>query len=155
MKNKKQKDKQKLKKQIKVIRVGHRIYRNSRTSINTTMILPYYYYLPGIKQVTGFSFTFVFVSFLFRFCLFRCPFLATKFFAGYSFCPFIPFCLIALLFFSDRVPGLVWFCSVDLVTTAGFVADQLLMGGKQQQTSTRLTVFILLLFLIVLRVDLL
>ena len=38
-------------------------------------------------------------------------------------CPFS--CLLSLLF-SERVPGLVWFGSVYLVTTAGFVAIQLM-----------------------------
>ena len=42
-------------------------------------------------------------------------------------------CLLSLLFFSGRVPGLIWFGSVYLVTTPGFVADQL-MRHKQQTT---------------------
>ena len=33
--------------------------------------------------------------------------------------------LLSLLI-SERVPGLIWFGSVYLVTTAGFVADQLM-----------------------------
>ena len=33
--------------------------------------------------------------------------------------------LLSLIVFSERDPGSVWFCSVYLVTTAGFVADQL------------------------------
>ena len=32
--------------------------------------------------------------------------------------------MLIFLFFSERVPGLAWFDSVCLVTTAGFVADQ-------------------------------
>ena len=44
----------------------------------------------------------------------RCPLLATFF-----------FCLLSLLI-SERIPGLIWFGSVYLVTTAGFVADQLM-----------------------------
>ena len=34
-------------------------------------------------------------------------------------------------FFSERAPGVIWFGSVYLVTTAGFVPDQL-MRDKQQ-----------------------
>ena len=34
-------------------------------------------------------------------------------------------CLISLRI-SERIPGLIWFSSVYLVTTAGFVADQLM-----------------------------
>ena len=45
----------------------------------------------------------------------------------------VVFCLLPLLF-SERVPGLVWLGSVYLVTTAGFVADQLLCD-KQQTTA--------------------
>ena len=55
-----------------------------------------------------------------------CPFLATMSFAGY-FLIVVAFCLLSLLFFSERVPGLIWFGSVYLVTAAGFVADQLIM----------------------------
>ena len=44
----------------------------------------------------------------------RCPLLAT-------FLP-VSFCLLSLLFFLEYVFGLVWFGSVYLVTTAGFVA---------------------------------
>ena len=36
-----------------------------------------------------------------------------------------PFCPISMLFFSGRVPGLVWFDPVLVVSTAGLVADQL------------------------------
>ena len=35
------------------------------------------------------------------------------------------FCLLSLLI-SERISGLIWFGSVNLVTTAGFVADQLM-----------------------------
>ena len=35
------------------------------------------------------------------------------------------FCLLSLLI-SERISGLIWFGSVYLVTTAGFVADQLI-----------------------------
>ena len=34
-------------------------------------------------------------------------------------------CLLSLLF-SERIPGLIWFGSVYLTTTAGFVANQLM-----------------------------
>ena len=51
----------------------------------------------------------------------RCPLLATS-------SLYAVFCLCSLLFFSERIlPGLVWFDSVYIVTTAGFVADQLIM----------------------------
>ena len=50
-----------------------------------------------------------------------CPLLAAMSFAGYFLVGF--FCLISLLFFSEIIPGLFWFSSVYLVTTAGFVAD--------------------------------
>ena len=45
----------------------------------------------------------------------RCPLLATF--------VFVLFCLLSLLF-SEGIPGLIWFGSVYLVITAGFVADQ-------------------------------
>ena len=35
------------------------------------------------------------------------------------------FCLLSL-FISERIPDLIWFGPVYLVTTAGFVADQLM-----------------------------
>ena len=70
-------------------------------------------------------FVFVFFGDLFLFLVFsvflparrRCPLLAT--FLS------VVFCLLSLLF-SERVPGSFWFGSVYLVTTAGFVADQLM-----------------------------
>ena len=66
-------------------------------------------------------------------CLFCVPScVATMSFAGYS----LVRCLLSAFpatFFSERVPGLIWFGSVYLVTTAGFAADQL-MRDKQQQT---------------------
>ena len=40
-------------------------------------------------------------------------------------CPFASVCFLCFFFFG-RVSGLIWFVSVDLVTTAGFVADQLI-----------------------------
>ena len=46
----------------------------------------------------------------------QCPLLAT-FLSVF-------FCLLSLLI-SEEIPGLIWFGSVYLVTTAGFVADQL------------------------------
>ena len=51
-----------------------------------------------------------------------CPSLATISFAGYF--PAVSFCLLSLLFSLGCVFGLIWFSSVYLVTTAGFVADQ-------------------------------
>ena len=47
----------------------------------------------------------------------RCPLLAT--FLS------VLFCLLSRLI-SERISGLIWFGSVYLVTTAGFVADQLM-----------------------------
>ena len=40
------------------------------------------------------------------------------------YCPFSSVCF-SFFFFSERVPSLIWFGSVYLVTTAGFVTDQL------------------------------
>ena len=49
----------------------------------------------------------------------RCPFtLLATFFVSVLF-----FCLLLFLLFSEHIPGLIWFGSVYLVTTAGFVAD--------------------------------
>ena len=68
---------------------------------------------------------FVYFAFVFVFCRFylfassvvsswrRCSLL--DFFLSVLF----PFCLLSLLFFSDRLPGLVWFGYVPFVTTAG------------------------------------
>ena len=39
-------------------------------------------------------------------------------------CPFSSVCFSPLI--SERISGLIWFGSVYLVTTAGFVADQLM-----------------------------
>ena len=59
-----------------------------------------------------------FVCVFYFFCLSRrCPLLAT-FLSGL-------FCLLSLLI-SKRISGLIWFGSVYLVTTAGFIADQLM-----------------------------
>ena len=53
------------------------------------------------------------------FCLSRrCPVLATFF--------SVLFCLISSLLISERIPGMISLGSVYLVTTAGFVADQLM-----------------------------
>ena len=63
------------------------------------------------------------IYFYFYFCLLcapswrRCPLLGNSL--------SVVFCLLSLLF-SERVSGLIWFGSVYLVTTAGFVADQLM-----------------------------
>ena len=51
------------------------------------------------------------------------PFLATMSFAVYFLVRFS--CLFPCFLFSENVPGLIWFGSVYLVTTAGFVAGQL------------------------------
>ena len=57
-------------------------------------------------------------------------------------CPLSSVCFLcfffSFLFFYEIVPGLIWFSSIYLMTTAGFVEDQL-MGDKQQQTTSRLT----------------
>ena len=45
-------------------------------------------------------------------------------FAGFFLVRFLLFAPPAFMFFSERVLGLIWFGSVYLVTTAGFVADQ-------------------------------
>ena len=49
--------------------------------------------------------------------------IATMSFAGYFLV--VLFCLLSLLI-SERFSGLIWFRSVHLVTTTGFVADQLM-----------------------------
>ena len=67
------------------------------------------------------------IYFYFYFCFLcapswrRCPLLGNSL--------SVVFCLLSLLF-SERVPGLIWFGSVYLMTTAGFVADQLMWGQK-------------------------
>ena len=71
---------------------------------------------------------FVFVCFI-RLSL-VCPFLATMSSAGYFMS--VSFRLLPLLFFSNRVPGLVWFRFAYRVTMAGFVADQLICDEQQQ-----------------------
>ena len=60
---------------------------------------------------------FYFLYFLFSCLSRRCPLLTT--FLS------VIFCLLSLLI-SGRIPVLIWFDSVYLVTTAGFVADQLM-----------------------------
>ena len=49
--------------------------------------------------------------------------------------PFPPFpsAFTVLFFFSERVPGLVWFGSVYRVTTPGFVADHLIIVKKTRR----------------------
>ena len=59
----------------------------------------------------------------------RCPLLAT-FLSVF-------FCLIFLFFLSERVPGLIWFGSIYLVTTTGFVSDQLMWDEQQTPTNNR------------------
>ena len=69
-------------------------------------------------------FLFVFLVYLFLFLSLSRPFLATKSYADYFLVCFLLSASPA--FFSERVPGLIWFGSVYLVTTAEFVADQLM-----------------------------
>ena len=71
-------------------------------------------------------------------------FIATMSFAGY----FLPvlFCMLSMLISDSR---LIWFGSVYLVTTAGFVADQLMWENNNKTTTTtcrlrRLTVWSLI-----------
>ena len=66
---------------------------------------------------------FLLFGILFVFSIFL--FIATMFFAGYSLVRSL-FSLLSLLI-SERIPGLIWFDPVYLVTTAGFIADQLIM----------------------------
>ena len=66
---------------------------------------------------------YLFLFYLFAFVLF--PFLATVSFAGYFLARFLLFDFPAF-FSSKRVRGLIWFGFVYLVTTAEFVADQLM-----------------------------
>ena len=46
-----------------------------------------------------------------------------------SSCPFSSVCLS--FFLSERVPGLIWFGPIYLVTTTGFVSDQLMRDEQQ------------------------
>ena len=56
----------------------------------------------------------------------RCPLLASFMSA--------PFCLFSLLFFlSNRVPNLIWFDPVYVVTTTEFEADRLILDKQQQR----------------------
>ena len=89
--------------------------------------LPYAYFVVVFCLFILFLFVFVLlflVAYLFYVSSLLCPFLGTISFAGYL--------LVRLLlsafpaFFSERVPGLIWFGSVYLVTTAVFLADQLM-----------------------------
>ena len=57
------------------------------------------------------------------FSVFCFSLIATVPFAGYFLS--VLFGLVSLLV-SERVPGWIWFSSVYLVTTAGYVADQLM-----------------------------
>ena len=66
-----------------------------------------------------------FLLFFFFFLSLLCLFLATMSFADFFFLVRV-FSLLSLLVFSEIVPGLIWFSSVYLVTTARFVADQLM-----------------------------
>ena len=71
------------------------------------------------------SFVFVFLVDIHLYILsLLCPFLAMMSFAGNLLVYF--FYLISLHFFSEHVHGLIWFGSVYFVTTAEFVADQLI-----------------------------
>ena len=74
--------------------------------------------LPFLRFYAVVSSLFLLFAFFFFFCLSRrCPLLAT--FLS------VLFCVLSLLI-SERFSGLIWFGSVYLVTTAGFVADQLM-----------------------------
>ena len=65
---------------------------------------------------------FFFLHFL-HFLHFLRPFLATMFVVGYFLVRFLLPAFSACFIFSKCVTGLVWFGSVYLVTTAGFVAE--------------------------------
>ena len=65
-------------------------------------------------------FFFFFSSFFLHFLR---PFLATMFVVGYFLVRFLLPAFSACFIFSKCVTGLVWFGSVYLVTTAGFVAE--------------------------------
>ena len=95
-------------------------------SLLRIFFLPYAYYV-AVFVSSAFDFACVICLFVFLFyclCLFcvvlwqRCLLLATFL--------LVSFCLIFLGFFSDRVPGWTWSDSIYLLTTAGFVADQLI-----------------------------
>ena len=57
----------------------------------------------------------------------RCPVLATFL--------LVLLCLISLLI-SKRIPGMIWLGSVYLVTTAGFVADQLIRDNNSNNNNS-------------------
>ena len=103
-------------------------YMTAFRSLLRRMFFLAYAYYQGVwlSFVCSVFFAFVCVScfILFSFLSLLFPFLATISFAGHFFACF-PI-LLSLLFFTDRVPGLIWFGYVYLVTTAGFVADQLM-----------------------------
>ena len=66
------------------------------------------------------------------FCFCSCLCLCLRLCLCLFFCSFLCFCLRSLFFFSDSVPGLARFGSVYLVSSAEFMADQL-MGDKRKQ----------------------
>ena len=92
----------------------------------------------------------VYFAIFLRFSLLN-PFTAMMSFAGYFHARFLlsaffPVCLsyFVLFFPTVFVPDLVWRNFLCLVTTAGFVADQLIIGDKQQRV--RLCVILVFYF---------
>ena len=91
-------------------------------------MLPYGYYVVVFSLFLIFMllFVFMFLVYLFIFWSLLCLVLATMSFADYFLVCFLLSAFRVLWVFSKRGPGLIWFGSVYLVTTAGFVADQLM-----------------------------
>ena len=109
-----------------------------RILLTKVFFLLYVYYAVVFRFFLLFLSLFLFFACVcFHFVSLLCPFLAAVSFAGYflvcfllSECP---------AFFSESVPGLIWFGSVELLTTAGFVADQLMLDKQQQQQQQLMT----------------
>ena len=95
-------------------------------SLLRIFFLPYAYYV-GVFISSAFDFACViclFVFLFYRLCLF-CVVLWQR----WSFASYFLACFVLSDFpgfFSDRVPGWTWSDSIYLLTTAGFVADQLM-----------------------------
>ena len=89
------------------------------------------FFLPYTYAVVFIHYVFVLLLFVIVFLfVFSCLSFQLSLLGDDVFCSLLFFsvssCLASLFFFLDRVPDLVWFSSVYLVTSAGFVADQLM-----------------------------
>ena len=95
-----------------------------RSLLTMMLFLPYAYHVVAFCLFLLFLllFAFFFLLSIFYFIFLLCPFLATMSFAGYFLVRFL-LSAFPVFFPSERVPGLIWFGSVYLVTPAGFGAD--------------------------------